>query len=174
MFCFSRHIFHWIKRSIYKACISLAQGRNNTSSVVFSMSFAISGDSPFLAHLSYLGEQHHHINWFTVVYCSTSLCADLAGQFPVFRNYFGKWQIFAEWDHIFGAAGLFILINNVNSCSNSFWQVDLEKIRNSVAIVVCWYRVQSAVPGQNKLFISHFWSTNPFKIFTKKNHQLLE
>lgn len=30
------------------------------------------------------------------------------------------------------------------------------QVRNSVAIVVCWNRAQSAVPGQNRLFIPHF------------------
>lgn len=110
---FSRPIFHWIKRSIYKACISLAQGRNNTSSVVF-MSFAISGGSPFLANLSYLGEQYYHIRWFTVVYCSTAPCVNPTCQFPVFGNYFDKQQVFSEWGYICNVAGLFVLTNNVN------------------------------------------------------------
>lgn len=35
-------------------------------------------------------------------------------------------------------AELLILSDNVNSCSNSFRQVDLEEIRNSVVLVVCW------------------------------------
>lgn len=46
--------------------------------------------------------------------------------------------------------------------------MDLEEIKNSVAVVVCWYRVQSAAPGQNKVFISHFWKYKFFKIFHEK------
>lgn len=43
-----------------------------------------------------------------------------------------------------------------------------KQVRNSAAIVICWNRAESVVPGQNKLFIPHFWRYIFFSIVRVK------